>query len=210
MKINKKSKFYTPPTMKERLTNFKYCFLFWKGRRKGIVHTQNITFDHIRAIFFPKDFHEKYKYLGAVPYSDEKSMLHALVEAMDAAARPAWCPKWFLRFLHLFGNDNSLVRVRNRFLHDLHRNITKGIFLWDYKTKWYWYDLRISLTGPAYLNELADAIENYTYDKGYREDLIQQIKSYEPEFKDDWKSLQSLKEYLDNLENIEEDDNNNE
>ena len=209
MKI-KDSKFYTPPTMKERLTSLKYCFLFWKGRKKGMVHTQDITLDHIRAIFFPKSFNEKYSYLGSVPYSDEKTMLHALVIAMDNEARPGWCPKWFLRFLHLFGNDNSIVRVRNRFLNQLHNKITKGVFLWDYKTKWSWYDLRISLTGPEHLNELADAIEAFTYNKGYRADLIDRIKVYEPEFKDTWKSTDSLSTYLTSLEDSEDDDNNNE
>jgi hypothetical protein len=129
-------------------------------------------------------------------------MLHALVIAMDGEARPGWCPKWFLRFLHLFGNDNSVVRIRNRFLNKLHNRITKGIFLWDYKTKWSWYDLRISIVGPKHLNELAGAIEMYTYNTGRRSDLIDQIKTYEPEFKDTWKSTDALCEYLYKLEDI--------
>jgi hypothetical protein len=205
MKINKNSKFYTPPTFEQRLDNIKYGILFWKGRKKGMIHTQNITMDHIRSIFFPKSFSEKYSYLGSVPYSDEKTMLHALVIAMDGEARPGWCPKWFLRFLHLFGNDNSIVRVRNRFLNQLHNRITNGVFLWDYKTKWHNYDLRISLTGPKHLNELAYAIEKHTYDVGYREDLIDQIKTYEPEFKETWQSSNVLWEHLNKLE----DDNDN-
>lgn len=198
----KQSKFYTPPTLKQRLDNIKYGILFWKGRRKGMIHTQDIRLDHIRAIFFPRSFNEKYSYLGSVPYKDEKTMLHALVIAMDGEARPGWCPKWFLRFLHLFGNDNSVVRIRNRFLNKLHNRITKGIFLWDYKTKWSWYDLRISIVGPKHLNELAGAIEMYTYNTGRRSDLIDQIKTYEPEFKDTWKSTDALCEYLYKLEDI--------
>ena len=67
------------------------------------------------------------------------SIIHALVIAVDYEARPWWCPRWFLRFLHLFGNDNSLVRVRNFRLNRLHTKITKGIFMWDYKTKWQWF-----------------------------------------------------------------------
>jgi hypothetical protein len=31
MKIDKNSKFYTPPTFKQRLDNIKYGILFWKG-----------------------------------------------------------------------------------------------------------------------------------------------------------------------------------
>ena len=106
--------------------SLKHTILFWKGRKKGIIHTQNITLEHIRAVFFPKNFHEKYRYLGAIPHGNEKTMLHALVLIMDKEAKPWWCPRWFLRFLHLFGSDNSIIRVRNRFLHTLEKKITKG------------------------------------------------------------------------------------
>ena len=34
--------------------------LFWKGRKKGIVHTRDVEWDDIRYIFFPKDFSEKF------------------------------------------------------------------------------------------------------------------------------------------------------
>jgi hypothetical protein len=118
----KQSKFYKPPTLKERLTNLKYTILFWKGRSKGVIYTRSIKWDDLRYIFFPKNFHEKYSYLGSVPYNDEgpyfKAML-PLVLAMDYEARPKLCPKWFLRFLEVFGNDRSIVRVRNWTLHNL-------------------------------------------------------------------------------------------
>lgn len=165
------------------MISLKNIILFWKGRKKGIVHTQDITWNHIRAIFFPKDFHEKYRYLGCVPYGEQKTMLHALVLIMDREAKPWWCPRWFLRFLHLFGSDNSIVRVRNRFLHNLENKITKGILMYDYKTKWNDYDLRISIVAPSHIQELAEAIESYTYKKGYREDLIQQIANFKPDVK---------------------------
>ena len=115
-------------TFKEKAIDFAQSLLFWRGRKKGIIHTINITFDHIRAVFFPKDFYEKYHYLGAVPYKESSDLFKAiypLVLAMDYEAKPKWCPRWFLRFLHLFGSDNSIVRVRNRFLHDLGRRLTK-------------------------------------------------------------------------------------
>ncbi len=126
----KQSKFYKPPTFKERLDNIKYGILFWKGRSKGMIHTRNIELDDFRYIFFPKGF-EKYGYLGYIPYREEKTMIHALVMAMDAEAKPTWCPRWFLRFLDVFGNDKSIVRVRNRKLHNLFRKLTKGIVFWD-------------------------------------------------------------------------------
>lgn len=193
-----KSKFYKKPTLKERLVSLKYSILFWKGRKKGMIHTSNITWKDIRVIFYPKTFYEKFIYLGAVPYKEEMSMTHALVIAMDYEARPWWCPRWFLRFLHLFGNDNSLVRVRNFRLNRLHTKLTKGIFMWDYKIKWQWYDLRISITAPEYLSDLSRAIEGFTYDKGEREDLYEAIRKFKPDFTE-WKSTKELKEYLNTL-----------
>ena len=71
MKIDKSSKFYTPPTTKQRLDNIKYGILFWKGRSKGMIYTRNIELDDLRYIFFPKGFHEKYGYLGSVPYNED-------------------------------------------------------------------------------------------------------------------------------------------
>ena len=51
-KIDKNSKFYKPPTLKERLTDLKYAILFWKGRSKGRIYTRDIKLDDFRYIFF--------------------------------------------------------------------------------------------------------------------------------------------------------------
>lgn len=153
------------------------------GKKYDYIHTMNITLDHIRAVFFPKSFYEKYQYLGAVPgygKNEKMTMLKSLVIAMDYEAKPWWCPRWFLRFLHLFGSDNSIVRVRNRRLHNLEKKITRGILMWDYKTKWTHYDLRISISGPEYLQNLADAIEYKTYSLGRQEELVQELLSLDP------------------------------
>jgi len=195
-----KSKFYKPPTVKERLDNIKYGILFWKGRSKGMIYTRDIELDDLRYIFFPKGF-EKYGYLGYIPYREDKTMIHALVMAMDAEAKPTWCPRWFLRFLDVFGNDKSIVRVRNRKLHNLFRKLTKGIVFWDYKTKWSDYDLRISISGPQYLQDLADAIEDLTYRRGRKQELIDEIKEYEPEFSKTHLLTVELEKYLEKLEN---------
>ena len=137
---------------------------------KSKAYLQKITLKDIRVIFFPKNFYEKYSYLGSVPYKDEKSMLHALTIAMDHEAKPKWCPRWFLRFLNLLGCDNSIVRVRNKHAYHLFMKLTKGIRIWDYKTKWTDYDLRISIVGPEHLQGLAQAIELYTYTEGERKE----------------------------------------
>lgn len=179
----RKNKFYKPPPFKERVKDFFQSLLFWKGRKKGMIHTRDITWDDIRKVFFPKSFYEKYQYLGSVPYNELGPIFEAmepLVIFMDYKARPWWCPRWFLRFLHLFGMDNSIVRVRNRFLSNLAEKITRYIMLMDYKTKWKDYDLRISVVGDRQVQNLADTIESRYYEVGYRKDLADQIKELDP------------------------------
>lgn len=185
--------------------------LFWKGRKKGTIHTRDITLDDIRAVFFPKNFYEKYRYLGAIPYNEDGPIFKALqplVIAMDYRAKPKWCPRWFLRFLQLFGNDNSIVRVRNFTLHNLHKNLTKGITFYDYKTKWKDYDLRVSIAAPQDICDLEDAIINYFYDRGYRQELLDEIRDIEPDFKYEWWSTQKLQDYNDTLKPKEDEEEN--
>ena len=181
-----KSKFYIKDkrTLKQKLTDFSCSMLFWRGRKKGMIHTKNITWDDIRTVFFPKNFYEKYHYLGSVPYNELGPIFEAmepLVIFMDYKAKPKWCPRWFLRFLHLFGDDNSIVRVRNRFLSNLKHKITGHIAMMDYKTKWTDYDLRISVVGNRQVQNLANAIESRYYEVGYRTDLAEKLKELDPD-----------------------------
>lgn len=179
--------------------------VIFKGKKKGYVHTCDITLDDLRAVFFPKDFYEKYQYLGSVPYfevGDLFKALEPLVIYMDYKAKPKYCPRWVLRFLHLFGSDNSIVRVRNWKLHNLSRRLTKGFLIVDYKTKWTDYDLRISIYGDERMNDLADSIEEKYYNKGYRADLAEQIKELDPDTNfDKGYCTENLKKELDRLEN---------
>ena len=203
--MNKNSKFFTPPpkpTLKERLEDLKYTILFWKGRKMKYITTRNLEWSDIRYIFFPSKW-DKYGYLNITFYknSEFNKVLLPLVLAMDYEAKPWWCPRWFLRFLHVFGNDKSLVRVRNRRLHNLHRKLTKGILFWDWKTKWYDYDLRISISGPAHLHNLASWIENGYYKKGYQNELIQKIKKIDPNASTNIISIDYLEKQLEELEN---------
>lgn len=198
--MNKNSKFYTPPTLKERLTNLKYMFLFWEGRKKGMIYTRDITLNDFRYIFFPKDFSEKYGYLGSVPdYKYYDQAMVALVLAMDYEAKPKLCPRWFLRFLHVFGSDKSIVRVRNWTLHNLLRKLTKGIAFIDYKTKWSHYDLRISIHAPKHLQDLADDIEHGYYSRGKQKELVAEIKALDPNASIIWGSVNKLEEQLKKL-----------
>ena len=169
-----------------------------------MIHTVSIGFKDIRAVFFPKDFAERYRYLGTSVWNEDSIYYRALfplVLALDYEAKPKWCPRWFLRFLHLFGSDNSVVRVRNRTLHNLEKKLTKHIMFMDWKTKWSDYDLRISIYGPEHLQELAHGIEDRFYSKGRQTELVEQIKAIDPEASIMWGSISRLEKELEELEN---------
>ena len=186
MKQSKFGPFKDNRSFKEKAISLAHSLLFWRGRKKGIIHTRDIKLDDIRAVLFPKTFYEKYKYLGSIPWKEEGDIFKAmepLVIFMDYKAKPWWCPRWFLRFLHLFGMDNSIVRVRNRYLSNLLQRITKGYLIFDYKTKWQHYDLRISVYGNKQMQDLSDAIEHKFYSDGARIDLYEQILELDPNTK---------------------------
>lgn len=198
----KNSKFYKPETFKEKLTSLKYSFLFWKGRSKGIIYTRSIVFADLQYIFFPKGF-EKYGYLGTHLWNRDSEYfkaLYPLVLALDYEAKPRLCPRWFLRFLDVFGNDRSIVRVRNRRLANLHSKLTKGIGFIDWKTKWSDYDLRISVSAPSHLQDLADDIERGFYSRGKQEELVKEILSIDPNASIIKGSVSRLTEQLELLE----------
>lgn len=197
-----KNKFYKSPTLKERLVSVKYCFLFWKGRSRGMIHTRSLKLDDLRYIFLPKGFEEKYGYLGTSIYESSHyfKALYPLVLALDYEAKPKWCPRWFLRFLDVFGNDRSIVRVRNRRLANLHSKLTKGIGFIDWKTKWSDYDLRISVSAPKHLQDLADDIESGVYSRGKQDELVEEILQLDANASIIRGSVRRLEEQLDGLE----------
>jgi hypothetical protein len=197
-------------TFFEKTKSVFQSLLFWKGRKKGIIHTRNITLSDIRAIFFPKDFSEKYGYLGTTIWNEEGGYfkaLYPLVLALDYEAKPKWCPRWFLRFLHVFGDDKSIVRVRNRTLSDLKYKLTKGIAFIDWKSKWEWYDLRISIHAPKHLQDLACGIENKFYSTGRRKDLVEEILKLDPKSSISGKNIEELQHLLNELEDGKEEKN---
>jgi len=199
----KNNKFYTPSTFKQRLNSLKYSILFWKGRSKGMIYTRNITLDDFRYIFFPKGF-ECYGYLGTQIWNEDSDYfkaLYPLVLALDYEAKPKYCPRWFLRFLDVFGNDRSIVRVRNRKLSNLLNKLTKGISFYDWKTKWSDYDLRISVLAPKHLQDLADDIEDGFYSRGKQQELVDEIKAIDPNASIIWGSIERLEKQLEELEN---------
>ena len=202
--MNKNSKFFTPPpkpTFKERMEDLKYGILFWKGRKMKYITIRNLEWSDLRYIFFPVK-EDKYGYLNITFYKDSefKKVLLPLVLAMDYEAKPYWCPRWFLRFLHVFGSDKSVVRVRNHRLSNLLTKLTKGIGFWDWKTKWYDYDLRISISAPKYLQDLANDIEHGFYSRGRQNELVEQIKALDPDASIIWGSIERFEKQLEELE----------
>jgi hypothetical protein len=203
--MNKNSKFFTPlpkPTFKERLEDLKYTILFWKGRKKKYITTRNLEWDDLRYIFFPKGF-ERYGYLGTQIRNEDSNYfkaLYPLVLALDYEAKPKWCPRWFLRFLHVFGADKSIVRVRNWRLNNLLTKLTKGIGFIDWKTKWSDYDLRISISAPKHLQDLAGWIEHGFYSDGRQKELVEQIKALDPDASIIWGSVERFEKQLEELE----------
>jgi hypothetical protein len=182
--------------------SFLQSMVFWRGRKKGIIHTRNIEWGDLRYIFFPSNL-ERYGYMNITFYQEDSPYYRALIPlvlAMDYEAKPKWCPRWFLRFLHVFGNDKSVVRVRNRRLSNLHSKLTKGIGFWDWKTKWYNYDLRISISAPKHLQDLADDIEHGYYSRGRQEELVEQILKLDPNASIIWGSIERFEKQLEELE----------
>ena len=112
------------------------------------VTLRPITFKDILACFFPKDEWEYYRYLGCVSFlyrkgTEEYELIKDLVNFIENKAKPFWCPRFIPRLLHLFGNDNSIVRCRSQRLSRWHRKLLNGIFINDMKTKWDYYDIRV-------------------------------------------------------------------
>lgn len=205
--MNKNSKFYVKDTRTfgEKAKEFGQSLLFWKGRKKSAyVHTRDLEWKDLQYIFFPNKL-ERYGYMDITFYKESifTKTLMPLVLAMDYEAKPFWCPRWFLRFLHVFGNDKSLVRVRNWTLHRLHTRLTKGIQFWDWKTKWSDYDLRISISAPKHLQELASAIEDRFYSTGRQKELVEQILELDPNASIIWGSISRFEKQLEELENKE-------
>jgi hypothetical protein len=107
-----------------------------------------IEFKDVWACFFPKDEWEYYMYLGYVSFlykkgTQEYEHIKSLIEFIDKKAKPFLCPRFVLRLLHLYGNDNSIVRCRSQRLSRWHRKLLSGIFITDMKTKWDSHDIRI-------------------------------------------------------------------
>jgi hypothetical protein len=72
--------------------------------------------------------------------------------------------------------------------------------MYDYKTKWTHYDLRLSVAGTKQVHELSEAIESAFYKKGKAQELYEEIKDLDPETKvSPGHGIKYLEEELDRL-----------
>jgi hypothetical protein len=97
-------------------------------------------FKNIIICFFPNE-HTEFIYLGNIDYlfkknTEEYNIVKDFILIVDEAARPKWCPKWFLRLLELYKNDNLTINK-------LHNKITKDIRITNMSTIYHSYDIII-------------------------------------------------------------------
>lgn len=109
----------------------------------------------------------KYRYLGYVYNLFKKGTIPYLliedyIKYVDKSAKPKWCPRWFLNLLQLYGNDNSIVRVRFWWLYKLHNYLTKGYRFHDIKEKYGTLRIYGSFNENMYrrLDEICKIIDN--------------------------------------------------
>lgn len=125
--------------------------------------------------------------------------LEPLIVYMDYKAKPWWCPRWFLRFLYLFGCDNSLYRSRNFRLSNFLKHLTKGIKILDYRTKYEDYNLHISINGTDQMNSLVSAIIYKYYIKERKLFIIDFLKDKNPNYNYTIHSLDELENMFSEL-----------
>jgi len=148
-------------------------------------------FDTLKRIFFPKDFYEKYIYLGNIPNpkhckKDLFEFIKPLIVYMDYVAKPYWVPRWFLRAVSILRLNNNDV-IYN-FIYEL----TNGIHFLEYKFKYFDYDLRMTVIGPKDVRDLADSIESRYFNIRRKDFLIKELEDKYPESNLEYKELWEL------------------
>jgi len=95
----------------------------------------------LQCFYLARDY--RYRYIGVtwnifdeIEETNNYKYLEELIKFIAKEARPWYLPWFVLNLLHLYGNDNSIIRVKNWKLHRLHKYFTKGILIQDIKIKW--------------------------------------------------------------------------
>jgi hypothetical protein len=111
-----------------------------KSDQKRIVFFQEIGLKEFFNCFSNHRDH-KYHYLGISwnifhENTDLYDYLEDFIKFVDKKAKPWWVPRFVLNLLHLFANDNSIVRCRDIHLSYVKQRLTGGIIINDIKTKY--------------------------------------------------------------------------
>lgn len=112
--------------------------ILFKGKQKGMVHLRPVSLRDVIDCFSYKN---RRRYIG-IDWNIFKggtggyALIDEFLDFVASKAKRWWTPYWFLNLLHLFGNDNSIVRYRNAKISALHHRLTNGIMIRDIKEKW--------------------------------------------------------------------------
>jgi hypothetical protein len=109
---------------------------------------------------------DKYSYLGVYwnifnEGTDNYNILDKFIKDVDKIVKPKYIPRWFLNLLHLWGNDNSIIKVRNRRISQYKDKLTKSILITDIKIKY--GTIRIYGYFPQSIEDLITEVEELKF-----------------------------------------------
>lgn len=125
-----------------------YKIGYYKIRKKfGLMSTNHKRYKFPPVAFkdilrcFSNHRKDRYNYLGISwnifkEGTDLHEYLENFIKFVAKKAKPWWCPTFVLNLLHLFANDNSIVRCRNQHLSYALRHLTTGLLITDIKIKY--------------------------------------------------------------------------
>lgn len=105
---------------------------------KNRAYFYPITLKRIAECFYQDNEH---KYLGIswnifIEGTEPYVLLNDFIKFVDSKAKPRFVPRFVLNLLHLFGNDNSIVKCRSQRISGWLRRMTNGIMITDIKEKY--------------------------------------------------------------------------
>lgn len=110
------------------------------GDKRNRYKFPPVSFKDVLRCFSNKR-EDKYHYLGISwnifnKDTDLHDYLEDFIIFVAKKAKPWWCPAFVLNLLHLFANDNSIVRCRDIHLSAAFKYLTGGILITDIKIKY--------------------------------------------------------------------------
>lgn len=109
-----------------------------KGKKYTVVTTRDI---HLKDVYDCFRWSRRRNYIGVnwnlfESGTEGYELIEEFLDFVASKAKRWWTPYWFLNLLHLFGEDNSIVRCRSAKLSNLIRKLRNGILITDIKEKY--------------------------------------------------------------------------